>query len=356
MSALKLSKAWSINPNVRNAFVSLTDMAGWWIYENHAFLITKNWTVKFTSDGVTADGNDNLPNKTAASIRGANTTTPQSFTVLTNPDGVDLLITYQGATDDVIKIAFSPGGLYALAGTPTHQPTASDEVIWCQGNSVVNATASADRVMTIWASDDGKNWCNALWRVNTLQSVLGLERVNSFCAPGVHNKPYIAFRYNNLVRSNSPGGNGPTFDPTSTAAGAAGWFGTLARVVTDGATRTTRCGAGTIAIPSSIGNNLVIEESMLSNTPALQGGGMPMLPLFLTGEKAASLDGFLGTPQDWWVGYASTTSIPAVGDVMPGYEPADIIGVDPVRSNWFVALGSTMIRPWRDSAPSLQTI
>jgi hypothetical protein len=360
MTAIQLSKAWSINPNVRNAYVSLADMSGWFIYENHAWLKAHNWTVKFTCDGTTgpsgpSDTTDRLLSKADADTRGANAASVQSYTVLQNPDGLQLMLTFQGATDDVIRISYSVGGLFTLASPSTNQPTATDETLLSTGNSIVNATASADRVMTIWASDDGKAWSNSLWRVNTLQNLLGLERVFNYCETGVFNQPYLAYRYNSLIRSNSPGGNGPVWDATSTAAGTAGWFGGLARVFTDGATRITRIAGGELSLPNIPNSGLLIEDSFLSNTPALQAGTMPLLPWFLTGEKTASLDGFLGAPMDWWIGYASSTSIPAVGDFFPGFDVADNPNIDPVRTNWFVAVGTTVIRPWKNVAVSLQT-
>lgn len=359
MTAIQLTKTWAINPNVRNSFTSLVDMAGWFIFENHAWLRSHGWTVKYTCDGTTgptsgADHTDRLSSKTNAQTRGANATTAQSFTVLTSSDGVDLLITYQGATDDVIRISYSAGGLFTPAGTSNQQPTATDEVTISVGNSVINATTSADRVMSIWSTADGRAWSCALYRLGTLQNILGLERVVSACYPGVFAVPYIAYRYNAVDRSNSPGGSGPVYDASSTTAGTTGWFGTLARVFTGGAFRLTRLGGGTVAPADILGSSLTIEQSMLSNTPALQAGGMPTIPWFLTGEKAANLDGFLGVATDWWIGYGSSISQPATGDFFSGYEPTDNPNTDPERTNWLVAVGSTMIRPWRNAAASFQ--
>lgn len=368
MTAIQLQKNWSINPNVRNAFVSLIDMSGWYIYENHAWLITHGWTVKFTSNGITgpssnADTTDRIISKTAASVRGATSTTIQSWSVLQSADGVQLLFAFQGATDDVIRLSYSPGGLFVINVTDSRfQPTATDEVVWSTGNSVVNATASADRVMTIWAADDGTAWSNILFRALTHQTTIGLEKVNSSCAPGVFARPYVAYRYTAFDRSNSPGGAGPVYDPTSTAAGTATWTGTLARVFTAGASRTTRLGGGTIQLSAAAANNPTIEDSFLSNTPALQNGTMPLFPLFWTGEKAANLDGFIGAPTDWWVGMSGSISTPAFNDFFPGFNPADVpgvsggqTGVGDARTNWFVAIGSTMIRPWKNAAASILT-
>jgi len=366
MTEIQLQKDWSINPNVRNVFVSLVDMSGWWIYENHAWLKTHGWTVKFTSNGTTgpasnADTTDRITNKTAASVRGATSTAVQSWSVLQSSDGVQLLFAFQGTTDDVIRLSYSPGGLFVINVTDSRfQPTATDEVVWCQGNSVVNATASADRVMTIWAADDGTAWSNGLFRAGTFQTMLGFEKINSACPVSVFAKPYLAYRYNAFDRNNATGGNGPVYDPSSTAAGAAAWIGGLARVFTAGVNRITRVGGGTVQLAANAGVALAIEDSFLSNLPALQNGTMALIPWIPSGEKAAQLDGFLGTPVDWWIGYGGNTATPAFNDVFPGFEPGDVPGVsggqtgigDP-RTNWFIAWGPTMIRPWKNVAASI---
>lgn len=361
MTALQLSKAWSINPNVRNAYTTLADMAGWFIYQNHAWLITHGWTVKYTSNGITgpasaADHTDRMISNAAGSVRGATAAAAQSYTVLTSSDGVDLLLTFQGATDDIIRMSYSPGGLFVPAGTATFQPTATDEVIFVQGTSIVNGTATLDRVMHIWASDDGTAWSNLLFRNNGFQAAIGFERCVSTCYPGVFDKPYIAYRFPGpFIRSPSPGGPGPVYDASATAAGAAGWTGSLARIFTNGAARVTRMGAGTVVLPNIPNSGTLMEGVFLSATPALQGGAIPCFPWFLSGEKAANLDGFIGYACDWWIGYTNSTATPAFNDLMPGYEPGDVPGVDPTRTNWFIAVGTTMIRPWKNVAAAMLT-
>jgi len=373
MTAIQLQKDWSINPNVRNTFSTLIDMSGWYIYQNHTWLKTHGWTVKFTSNGITgpssnADAVDRIISNAAASVRGTSATAIQSWTVLTSSDGVQLLFAFQAAGvsptgDDIIRISYSPGGLYVINVTDSRfQPTATDEVVITTGNSIVNATASADRVMTIWAADDGTAWSNILFRSLTHQTTFGFEKINNYCATGVFAKPYVAYRYTAFDRSVNPGGAGPVYDASSTAAGVATWTGTLARVFTAGASRTTRLGGGTIQTAAVGGSSLSIEDVFLSNTPALQNGTMPLFPLFWTGEKAANLDGFIGTPTDWWVGMSGSISTPAFNDFFPGFNPTDVPGVSggqtgigDARTNWFIAIGSTMIRPWKNAAASILT-
>jgi hypothetical protein len=358
MTALQETKSWSINPNVRNAYTTMVDMSGWFIYQNHAWLKAHGWTVKFTSNGVTGpsgptDHTDRMISNAAGSVRATVAGAAQSYTVLTSSDGVDLMFTFQGASDDVIRMSYSPGGLFVLAGTTTFQPTATDEVIFVQGASIVNGTVGLDRVMTIWASDDGTAWSNLLWRNSAFQSGIGFEKCVNLCYPGVFDKPYIAYRFNAYTRSFSPGGNGPVYDPLNVSPGAVGWLGSLARIYTDGAFRTTRLGAGTIVIPNIPNSGTNIEDVFLTATPALQGGTMPCFPWIPSGEKAGSLDGLLGYPYDWWIGYTNLTTSPFFNDVIPGYAPGDVPGVDPTRTNWFIVIGPTMIRPWHNVAAAM---
>lgn len=360
----QLSKAWSISPNIRNTFTTLVDMAGWFIFKNHEFLIIKGWTIIGTSNGTTAafdgPGGDRIISNAAAGTRGANATSPQSWTVLRNTDGVEILLAYQGASDEILRIAYSPAAHYSLAGTTTHQPTTTDEVVISAGTTVVNSGASLDRVMTIWASDDSRNWSCALYRSAATLGIFGVEcLLASYCAPGVLDVPYFGYRYGGTTqtRSVSPGGAGPNADVSSIAIGSASWTGTAARVFTNAASRLIRLGAGDIALCAAAGSAFGISTEIFStSTPTIHGGGAPLIPLFWSGERASNLNGFFGTPTDWWWTVTSSLALPARGDFMPGFEPGDNPSIDPQRTNWLVSLGNVMIRPWRNASATYETI
>jgi hypothetical protein len=345
----------------------MIDMAGWFIFKNHEFLITKGWTIIGTSDGLTAafdgPGGDRIISAAAASVRGASAATPQSWTVLRNADLVELLITYQGAGisptgDDIVRISYSPAAHFVLGvGGNTHQPTATDEVVISAANSVVNATASLDRVMTIWASDDSKHWSCAIFRASATLGIFGVEKLAaSYCAPGILNVPYFGYRYTGTSQDRTvTGGAGPNGDVSSIAVGVTGWTGTCSRVFTNLASRLIRVGAGDLGVNSTAGSGRGVSgEVFTTSTPSMHGGGAPLIPLFWTGEHATNLNGFFGTPTDWWWTVTTATTLPTRADFLPGYEPADVVGVDPQRTNWLVALGSCMIRPWRNAAATLQ--
>lgn len=361
MSQPQAVKNWTITPNLRRVFTTLADQSGYWIQQNHLAMKAVGWTVKYTSDGTTgptsgADHTDRIVSVAAASTQGAAAGNPQSYTVLTNVDGVDVLIAYQGATADIIRISYSPGGLYTLATPSTNQPTATDEVANSVGNSITNNTASGDRVMTIWCSNDTTCWSNANFRLGTLQASIGVEKVNNLCGTGVLVPAYMGYRQTSFTRGSTGSGAGLNFNPTNVAIGAAGWSGGAARVTTSFVSRLVRIGGGTFEVANTAdGFTRSVDSTYSQNFPALQGGlGCTMLPIILSGEKTVNLDGLFGYPFDWFIAYSSSLSFPVLGNFIGGYDPGDTIGVTPLRPNWWVCLGAAMVRPWRNAAPSLQ--
>lgn len=363
---VQLTKAWSINPNIRNAYVSLADMIGWFIYENHTFLKTKGWTVVGTSDGTTAGfdgpGTDRLTNKTTASTRGASAASAQSWSLLANADGVQLLLAFQGSADHIARISYSPDGLFVVAGTPTHQPTATDEVVVSSGNTVVNGGTSLDRVMTIWAADDSKHWMVACYRNSALTMNVGVERVTDITgAAGVFTVPYVGYRWNTWPLSQvaaTTGLGGPCNGPSATAVGATNWYGCAARVFTAAASRINRLGAGQIFLSAAADGFARAATTMFNDAPPLQGAvESPLVTPFWNGEGVVNLEGFVAAPIDFYYCYTTSwTTTPAFGTFFPGWEPGDTPGVTTPRTNWMIAFGPAMVRPWRDAAPTLEIV
>lgn len=371
MSSAVLAKDWLISANLRNAYVSLADMTGWFLFENKNAMLAAGWTVKFTCDGTTGpsgsgDTTDRWLAKADAATRGANAASAQSYAVMQSADGVQVLLTFQGASDDIARISYSNSGVFTLAAPSTNQPTASDEIVVSNANSVVSSATPGDRVMTIWCSDDATQWSHVIFRAGSIIHFIGVERINSFCGAGVFVPPYVGYRHNAFNRTNNPPANNPQIAGTvgdgTFVIGNANWRGTLARVFTAGVFRTIRVAGGFINIThiadgfTRTFNNL--DDSMSSHTPALQGSrGTPLSPLYWCGERAANVDGVLGSPIDWWLSYtAQNSAVPALGNFMPGYEPGEVPGVDPERTNWLVCLGANCIRPWRNVSPVFRTI
>lgn len=368
MVAPILTKSWTITPNVRQAYVSLADTVGYVLYQNKAAMVAAGWTVKWTCDGTTGpasdgDNTDRWLSKADADNRGASASAAQSFAVLQNQQGVQVLLAFQGAADHNARISFSPSGSFARAGTVTFQPTASDElVIQPPGDTLVNSTTSGDRVMTIWNTTDTRNWCFALFRANTLLTYVGVERINNLCfqnifgTTGSNEIPYVGYRF--LSGSRATGAGNPLDTWPNVAAGATGMLGFVARVFTGGALRALRAigiGPNAAFVP---GTSITVANAgtFTTDKPALQNGTTsPMWPVYLVGERTANLDGVLGYPFDWWQMLTGTITVPAVGDFIPGWDPGDTPGVTPVRTNWLVSLGPAIVRPWRNAAVSLET-
>ena len=147
--------------NQRISYVSLNDLVASYGYGvKNALVATAGFTLKYTCDGTTgptssSDHTDRLSSKSNFTTRGANAASAQSSFVVTDANGADWMFAYQGATDDVGRWSYSPGGLFLPAGTANQQPTATDEVV-LSSTSVVGNTTSADRVWHAMISTDKK--------------------------------------------------------------------------------------------------------------------------------------------------------------------------------------------------------
>jgi hypothetical protein len=356
MTAPLLTKAVTITPNVRNTYVSLVDMSSWWFYNNHVAIKAK-WTLKWTCDGTTGpansgDATDRLTDKTKCATRATIAGAAQSYAVYSNVDGVQMKITFQGATDDVLKIGYSRAAGYTLAGTTTQEPTATDEVS-SSALTVIGTGTSLDRVMSIWVRDDGRAWYCDIFRSGTLQSSIGCEQVISLCTVRVTNPifdvPYCLYHYASVVRATSQGTPVGGINATP-----ATQVGCQIRCYTDSA-RTIAIGSGDINLGATAGNAAAIGGSFSADKPAAQdGAASPLLPIYWSGARGANIDGLYATPIDWWCCYTSALTTPAAGDPFSGYDPGDDTNGAP-RANWLVATGSARVRPWRNIAASLST-
>ena len=175
-----LLKTWVISPNNRITFVSLLDTMARYLFGVKAFLKLNGYTVRGSSDGVTGamDLVDRWTTFANVTTRATAAAAVQSWIVLRDGNGVDILLTYQGASDDIARISFSPGQLFVAAGTPTHQPTATDEQVVSSAVSLINATASVDRLWFGWVSSDFKMcrfavarnsaWVGRVWGIEEL--------------------------------------------------------------------------------------------------------------------------------------------------------------------------------------------
>lgn len=376
MAKVQVTKTWTVSPNVRlTPFVSLTATMGWWLYQNKTKLVAAGWTLIGTSNGTTAafdgGGGDRWTSDSVGPVTiGAAAGNPQSWALLANADGVQILFAYQGATADIARISMSQAGLYALAGTVTHQPTAADECLMTTGSSIINATASADRVMSIGCTTE-QWWCST-YRASAVIFYLSLDKIDSACDLVVLAKPYVTSKLNNLTCDtfNIEKSIETSVGSPSAAAvlGAASWRGISTRIVTSGVPKIAAFGGGARCAPN--GGNLINQScgavgpgtsnalgaqsgGTIATPPAVNNGTIPVFTIDWFGYKSAGYDGYLGAPIDWWYGHTSSVAIPAQGDFIAALAPGDIQS-DPLRSNWLVVLGSGVIRPWLNVAANLE--
>jgi hypothetical protein len=374
MAYPQLFKDWTITPNVRQAYTSLNGVLGWYAYQNKTSMLAAGWTVKFTSDGATGpvdslDTTDRITSAANFNVRATVAGAAQSWYVLQNVDGTQMLFTYQGATDDIMRISYSPGGLFTLAVTTTHQPTATDEIIITAATTVIDAGTSLDRVMSIFCADDTTAWRCALYRNNVLVNALSYDKVTRIAPSLTLPVPYVfgSFVKTNREMFNDPG-NGTQTTPiypemTAPAIGAAGFRGWGGRVFTASVSRVCRMfgasvyAAGDGAMNSNTLANGAIVQVMASTFCASMGGtGALCWPIILWGEKTANLDGPWASVIDWHQMVTTSLTSPAAGVFVPGLDVGDNPISDPARTNWFVALGAATIWPWKNASPTLEMV
>lgn len=177
-------RRWAFAVNNRISFSSLVQVTREFLYGIKNTLVTNGWTVKYSCDGTTGPANagdhtDRWTDATKAGTRGANTSTAQSWIVLTDADGVDFMLSFTGSADNQARFAYSHGGNYTPAGTTTFPATATDEVVVLSGD-FTNSTASGDRVYQIAYTTDKRNWRVWIYRDHQLiGAIFGVESFDS---------------------------------------------------------------------------------------------------------------------------------------------------------------------------------
>lgn len=152
------TKTWNITPNNRIPFVTLLDCQQNYLLGVKNAMKAAGMNVKGSCSAGTGamDAADRWNSSGDVTPRATSAGASQAWIVVTMANGVDVLIAFQGASDDIARVSFSPGGLYVAASTPSNQPTATDEVILMQAVSLIGATASGDRVWHALITADAK--------------------------------------------------------------------------------------------------------------------------------------------------------------------------------------------------------
>jgi hypothetical protein len=183
-------------PGIRIPFTSVLSTSQQCAFTLKDFLInsstaTTKYTMKCSASGGVgptnlSDNTDRITNAAAWTPRATVAAASQAWFMLQDAFGAQVLVAFQGGSDDVWRISFSPGGLFVLAGTTTHQPTATDEQVVLATTTIVGSTASADRILHIWARDDAKGFRVAIFRSNAVVApIFCIEEFNSAPVTGI---------------------------------------------------------------------------------------------------------------------------------------------------------------------------
>lgn len=325
MALPTVTQTWTFSVNNTNTFSSVQATMQAYARALKNFLkTTMGYTVKGSCTAGTGamDGVDRWSVDTDVSPQGASSGVSQAWFVLTDGNGCDVCLAYQGSSTDVFRFSFSPGGLFVAAGTPANQPTATDECVIVTGLSIVNATASANRVFHFMSTTDKKMFRAIVHRSSAGVSLWGVEKLSSeVVSPTTFSPASWGFFYNSFVYSGSAG----TVQGTYATSG-----GGLARVHTNQNVNAQIGGGGeSFSAVGGVGGGFWVAEK-----PSLQGGnGETLVPLTCT-SSSTKANGKLGTRIDWWGAVADVQSTPAQGDTY-----------DSVTTNALVAIGAHVL-PW----------
>jgi hypothetical protein len=163
MALPTVAKTWNISACNRISFTSLNDTMSKFLFGIASYLISKGWVVKGSCNGTTGamDGINRWGSASNVTTRGSNTTTANSWIVLTDAFGYDICFSYVGASDDVARLSVSFAGDYVAAATPNQTPVtsnSSNEEVFLSGVSLIMSATSQDRVWSCWASSDAKSF------------------------------------------------------------------------------------------------------------------------------------------------------------------------------------------------------
>lgn len=330
MALPTIQRTWTYDTNNRITYTSLVQVMRELLFSYKEFLKLNGYTVVGSSDGTSADmaGSDFWVSATNAGIRGASAATVQSWIVLQAANGIRILMTYQGATDDVCRLSFSHN-VYTLAGTPTHQPTTVDEQILTTTASHIGSETSGDRLWHGWVDSTDTMFRFAVARAGISRSCWGVEVSEDKTDPG-----------------------SITWDGTW------GWHGTSATSGFFGAASSIN----QLILYAAAGVSTKVARPLVSSTPIncqcflgvetygadgtlwmnvqpeLQGVlGYPIRPLFL-GSNTTGGRGKLAHLYDWWAGRSTGSNA----------NDADVYG-----ANQFIQLAGTsgLVWPWDGSVP-----
>lgn len=300
MAAPVLQKSWTISANNRIAIASYATLVlqgGKYLKTIADTLLANGHTCKGSSNGTAGamDGVNRWTSDAAASVQGATTTTPVSWMVLTDGNAANILLSFVGATGDIARIAFSPGGLYVAAGTPTHTPTATDESVLFTGTSLIGSSLTDDRIVNVWVDSQAKLMRTCVYAAGALLTgTWGVELVNA----------------NRVTLAYSPAIWGFAFTSANLQATAAGLFSAFTANARGGYARINGTVANCFLGTESFNGGAYSQFIQTVKTELQKGIGQAMFACAI-GSTTSTRQGPIGDLYDWWIGGLGT----AVGGV-----------------------------------------
>jgi hypothetical protein len=122
------------------------------------------------------------------------------WVILTDGNGVQILLAFQGSGDNTARITMSVGALFVVPATTTNTPTATDDIAYPGSIDVVGVSASADRVWNGWVSSDAKLCRFIVFRQNVIAgSAWSVQRATSVVSGSqvTWSPPVIMFTHDN---------------------------------------------------------------------------------------------------------------------------------------------------------------
>lgn len=269
--------------NQRISFTSLLDTTGSYITGITNQRIARGCTASGSSNGTVGamDGVNRCTNAAGFAVRASIAGAPQSWIVIS--DGtVQTLYTFQGSSDDVARISFSPGSLFVAAGTPTNQPTATDEQVVVSSVSLVGSSPSQDRVFHVWVDSAHQMWRSCIMSAGVVcANVVGVEIFDPslLIFPATAPVPTWGFTY-------SQGNTGIT-----TLTGLCGGTG-RARLVASGVPSNATLGGFCVVLNGNITGEDGVNLEANGNVPAIRSIGLTSTTVGTRGQ--------IGNRFDWY--------------------------------------------------------
>ncbi len=308
--------SWSMNLFNRIAYASVNQVCGDVIYTVVKRLINQGWTVKGSCDGTTGamDGVDRWTDVTKARVRFNGSAGAQSWFVLTDADGANVVFTYNAAVDDVYSMWWSPTGVAAAAGTPAQEPTATDKILnnkffTTTPGTIVGTTTSGDRLVSIW-TDSNHSFRVAVAHNNGWKSLFGKERYTAGAvAAGITLHAGFMFYINGGLTPLTSGARSLLNNPVATGGVTDQWRCT--------SFRSNGGGIGLelsreVRLTGENGNTGAVPGNWEGTTMPMAGGTQYMMKrfgLFVAWDSAGagSQYGSIGKIKDWWMGKKADT-------------------------------------------------